>query len=141
MFSINPDDLAAERDFIVNEPDAVPRILFAIKKYLEWLLLLEVQRGQRVYIHRRIALSSGGFQLVDFGMESDYWQIFIEKVTPETFVEIHYGEFLGVLPKLTLPSGRWAQVPATGQKILLRNSGTSTANIALALTNRGTVVL
>lgn len=128
-----------EREQILKETDT-NRLLLAlldvsIRTYnllAEW----DIQRKTRVYVERRITLSAGGFQILDFGISSDYYQVFIEDATSSTTIEIHYGEFLGVVPKIKLATGRYCQFPATSTRLLLRNAGVNSATIIIALTNR-----
>lgn len=140
----NAAELAAlelEREQITQDPDATPKLLYAIAKYLEWLYALAVRRSERFYLEQRVTLGASGFQLLDFGAASDYWQVFIEDSTDSTSIEIHHGEFLGIVPRVTLTTGRWAQIPCTNSRILLRNAGANPATVVIALTNREVTVL
>lgn len=140
----NFNDLAPDIETTLQDPQAQVRLLYLIAQLLTDANNREVYRlneaARKVDVERRITLAAGGFQLLDYGITSDYFQIYVEDSTNTTTVEIHHGEFLGISPRLVLPTGRYCQLPASSPRLLLRNSGTNPATIVAVLTNRKMVI-
>lgn len=131
-------------DEVLEDPQALVRLQHLTAQLLTGLYNLEVYKcnelARRVDVEKRVTLLAGGFILLDYGVTSDYFQVFVEESANTTTIEIHHGEFLGIAPRITIPTGRYCQLPASSPRLLLRNSGAYSATIVAILSNRKLMV-